>query len=418
MSVLVPCKELSNSIKKIQDPSFPCPEELLEIAIDSHIARLEEESLLERDDPFFIADLGQIARQHRAWKQCLPEIQPYYAVKCNSDPTLLKCLATLGTGFDCASVEEMRVVLSLGVNPSRILFANPCKSAAAIDFARRAGVMLTTFDNIDELDKIKLHMPNAALLLRIHANDDSALIPLGEKFGAHLNMVESLISRAWNLQLNVVGVSFHVGTGASNSQAFCQAIKDARYLFSLAERQGFNPTILDIGGGFQDSHFSHMAPVVRTAIQNEFPSRVTVIAEPGRFYARSAYTLVSQVIARRCQPQKAASIEALNMLYQNDGVYGNFMNVILEKEILAPRLFRRDTSRGRPLVKSITKSGNERTTSTISTAGSHRYSIWGPTCDSIDCVVREMTFDREVRVGDWLIYRNMGGRCSFRSFSW
>jgi ornithine decarboxylase len=69
-------------------------------------------------------------------------------------------------------VEEMRAVLSLGVNPSLILFANPYKSAAAIDFARRAGVMLTTFDNIDELEKIIVHIPGAALLLRIHANDE------------------------------------------------------------------------------------------------------------------------------------------------------------------------------------------------------------------------------------------------------
>ncbi|KAJ5678739.1 hypothetical protein N7462_006983 [Penicillium macrosclerotiorum] len=378
MNLLPPPGELLENHKLIQSTLFPCPEKLLDLAIESHIAYLEEESLLERDDSFFIADLGQVARQHRAWRQVLPEVHPYYAVKCNSDPTLLKCLADLGTGFDCASVEEMRIVLSLGVDPSLILFANPCKSTSAMNFARRAGVVMTTFDNIDELEKVKLHMPDAALLLRIHANDDGALICFGEKFGAHLDITETLISRAWDLQLSIVGVSFHVGTGASNPQAFCQAIKDARHVFGLAENQGFNPTILDIGGGFQDTHFSSMAPIVRAAIHKEFSSKVTVIAEPGRYYARSAYTIVSQIIARRCQTGTSALTGFPNMLYQNDGVYGNFMNVIMEKEIMTPQ--------------------NGKASDTLPLAVNHRYSIWGPTCDSIDCVVRDISFDRDVKV--------------------
>lgn len=80
-----------------------------------------------------------------------------------------------------------------------------------MDFARQVGVTRTTFDNFDELEKIKLHMPQAELLLRIYASDESALIPLGDKFGAPLDTTEGLLLRAWDLQLNVVGVSFHVG---------------------------------------------------------------------------------------------------------------------------------------------------------------------------------------------------------------
>ena len=132
-------------------------------------------------------------------------------MKCNSDPTILKFLANLGTGFDCASVEEMRVVLNLGVDPARIIFANPCKSPASLIFARKAGIFCTTFDNIDELDSIKQHMPESQLILRIYANDDSALISFGEKFGAQLDTTATLLSRAWELGLEVIGVSFHVG---------------------------------------------------------------------------------------------------------------------------------------------------------------------------------------------------------------
>ncbi len=55
------------------------------------------------DDPFHVVDLGQVLELHRDWMTALPTITPFYAVKCNNDPALLKTLAALGTGFDCAS---------------------------------------------------------------------------------------------------------------------------------------------------------------------------------------------------------------------------------------------------------------------------------------------------------------------------
>lgn len=221
----------------------PCPEELVDLAIENHIIQIERPNRIGGDESFFIADLGQVIRQHQRWTKNLPSVRPYYgiytllfistqsilqvdisscthngmlifshtAIKCNSDPTLLKLLADQGTGFDCASVAEIRAVLDLGVDPAHIIFANPCKAPAALVFARQAGVMRTTFDNLDELDSIKAHMPEAKLLLRIYANDDGALISLSDKFGAHLDTTQPLLSRAWELGLDVVGVSFHVG---------------------------------------------------------------------------------------------------------------------------------------------------------------------------------------------------------------
>jgi ornithine decarboxylase len=338
-------------------------------------------------------------------------------------------LADLGTGFDCASIEEMRAVLNLGVDPARILFANPCKAPAAVAFASEVGVLRTTFDNIDELDTIKAHMPEAQLLLRIYANDEGAFICLGEKFGAHMDTTEELLSRAWELGLNIVGVSFHVGkyltlksfglnisiftypgTGATNPTAFYNAIKDARLVFLQAERLGFHPKILDIGGGFQDNCFESMAPVIWDAIRAQFPIGITTIAEPGRFYARSVYTLVCQVISRRRQLGSAASSGVPDMLYQNDGIYGNFMNVIMEKEIMVPHLVKpkKETQDG-IFLKNKTKGVSKKVGDVVPESAEHRYSVWGPTCDSTDCVVREVSLDTEVNIGDWLKYKDMGG---------
>jgi ornithine decarboxylase len=137
-------------------------------------------------------------------------------VKCNSDPTLLRLLAEQGTGFDCASIGEMRSVLSLGVDPSRIIFANPCKSALSLVFAQMSGVNLATFDNLDELDSIKTYHPDCRLVLRIFACDDDALLNLSQKFGAPEGSLLRLLERARELDLNVTGVSFHVGMPRKN----------------------------------------------------------------------------------------------------------------------------------------------------------------------------------------------------------
>ena len=55
------------------------------------------------EDSFYVVDLGRVIHLYDAWKDKLPLVQPFYAVKCNEDPALIKTLAALGTGFDCAS---------------------------------------------------------------------------------------------------------------------------------------------------------------------------------------------------------------------------------------------------------------------------------------------------------------------------
>lgn len=74
---------------------------------------------------------------------------------------MLETLAALGTGFDCASREEIRKVLSLGVHPSRIVYANPTKKQSHLKYAAAVGVDLMTFDNEYELYKVKDLYPNA-----------------------------------------------------------------------------------------------------------------------------------------------------------------------------------------------------------------------------------------------------------------
>jgi ornithine decarboxylase len=100
-------------------------------------------------------------------------------------PALLKLLASLGAGFDCASKAELEAVLSMGVPKDRIIFAHPCKRACDLRFARDAGVQMTTFDTESELNKVASAYPGIKLVLRVRC-DDPEVSPLPLVHGSGL----------------------------------------------------------------------------------------------------------------------------------------------------------------------------------------------------------------------------------------
>ena len=119
------------------------------------------EQVFELNNPttaFYIINLGDIIRQYKLWRELFPYIEPRYAVKCNPNPVILDALASLGCNFDCASENEMKMVIEITKDPSRIIFANPCKMSSQIRYARANDVDLMTFDCEEELYKIKLYL--------------------------------------------------------------------------------------------------------------------------------------------------------------------------------------------------------------------------------------------------------------------
>jgi len=216
---------------------------------------------------------------------------------------VVRLLAALGAGFDCASLGEINQVLELGVEPSRIIFANPCKATSFVRAAARSNVDMMTFDNADELVKIVRVHPNAKLVIRILADDSKSLCRLGLKFGAQLSAVPALLKKARELKLDVIGVSFHVGSGCFDPEAFGDAVSRAKEVFTMAKAVGYRFHLLDVGGGFEDNTFERMAVVLKEAIDLHFPHRqadgIKVIAEPGRFFVSKAFTLATNIIARR-----------------------------------------------------------------------------------------------------------------------
>jgi ornithine decarboxylase len=230
---------------------------------------------------------------------------------------------------------------------------------------------------------------------------------LSMKFGAAMDATKELLELAKHLGLNVVGVAFHVGSGASDPNAFLKAVQDAHYVFDQAADLGFNMHTLDVGGGYCSETFEVMAATLSAALDQYFPPHIRIIGEPGRYYVSTAFTLACLVTSRRTVVDPTLDTTSY-MLYMNDGVYGNFSSIIFDHQHPIPTILKC----GNRFLYGVTASGYD-------TPNATEYSIWGPTCDGIDVISERTSFHDVLDVGDWLYFEEMGAytKCSATRFN-
>ena len=159
-------------------------------------ARLELLQVLAREHgtPIFVIDHEKIRENYREFREHMPDVQVYFAVKANSNPEIVKTLYDMGCSFDVASMPEFMIVYeNIKTMPKKerldwiwdkIIYANtikPIETLEALDQYRP----LVTFDNIYGLRKISEHAPHAGLVLRIRVPNTGSMVELSSKFGAH-----------------------------------------------------------------------------------------------------------------------------------------------------------------------------------------------------------------------------------------
>ncbi|KAF5304672.1 hypothetical protein FQA39_LY09449 [Lamprigera yunnana] len=341
-------------------------------------------------NPFFLFNVDDTIFKYNLWKEVLPRVQPHYAVKCNNCSMVLRVLAALGTNFDCATEFEMQQVISLGVDPSRIIYAHTTKMLTCLKYAKENNINLITFDNEEELYKMKQIYPEARIIIRIKY-DGKAMCKFGVKFGCDpYTEAEKLLQVAFNLNMNVVGVSFHTGSELSTPSTLYDAIKAAHHVFQCGLNLGFDLNVLDIGGGYPGEHGYLLLPYsnyINMALEEYFPNTsVTIIAEPGTYFVKSAFTLACSVHSLRKNHLNRDEVDkrALYDYYLTDGVFGNMSAVLSNYFQFIPKLL-------------VTPKENNQYLSTF----------WGPTCDPVDRIKENMYFPK-LKIGDWIIFDEMG----------
>ncbi|MCM8775475.1 MAG: type III PLP-dependent enzyme [Candidatus Omnitrophica bacterium] len=336
--------------------------------------------------PFMMIRRNILQRQYRRFRHCLPEVTPYYAIKANPHPGVIKEFVRLGAGFDVASGAELKTVLALGASANKVIFANTIKMPDDIILARRRGVRLMTFDNEPELYKLSEHYPRAHVLVRIKVENQGSIVQLSLKFGADPDQAFYLLRKAQALGLTPLGVSFHVGSQSTNVENYLQALEITAHIFKEAERSGMPLKVVDIGGGFPIQYFDNeigvnferMVRQIRKQIKLLFEKNVKFIAEPGRFLVGPAGVLVTQVIGRTFRNNK-------NYYYLNDGMYGDFSGMVFDHCKYEFKTLRR----GQKFLSALA----------------------GPTCDSFDTLSLNEEIP-ELYVNDVIYVKNIGAYSS------
>lgn len=351
-----------------------------------------------KDRSFHIVDLRKVVQKTALWNKAFPTVRPYFSVKTNHDPVVLKTLGALGVGFDCSTIEEIQQVSSIiGVNSEKdIIFAHPRKPRSSISESFKLGVRVTVVDSVEELRKIQQlalgFKPD--VLIRIKTEDSKSGTPLSVKFGASLEEAQEIIAYAFNNNIkSLAGISFHVGSNNLDSTAYTKAIEDSgRLIEGLNKRFGRQLNILDIGGGWpggRDEDFMRIAHNVTKTMQQHIPSPIELVAEPGRFLCSDCTTLVSRVLGKKVDFTNKGNKQIAYFI--NNGVYGFFLSSLYYNHNL----------------KKTLKEGWKFSLLNEDKKEPHLTKLWGPTLDSGDLVADGIQLP-ELEEGNLILADGMG----------
>ena len=354
----------------------------------------------EHGTPVVAIDHAQLRKNYATFKRHLPRVQAYYAVKANSDAAIVRTLFEAGASFDVASMPEFKTVYAcIQDMPAKerqawiwdkIIYANPIKAEDTLQELDQYKP-LVTYDNPEELKKIKQHAPNAGLALRLRVPNTGAMVELSSKFGCAPGEAVDLILAAHDMGLSVEGLSFHVGSQTTNVDNYVQALQLSAHVFQEAKDRGYDKmNLLDIGGGFPAPYdatvkpFSELAKMLNRELDRLFPKSVEIIAEPGRFMVATAATAVATIIGKATRDGKLC-------YYIDDGVYHTFSGVIFDH-------CHYHFSSFKPGTKQVA-------------------SVFGPTCDALDVVSMTEQLPANLQLGDLLYSENIGAY-SVASSTW
>lgn len=348
-----------------------------EVSLDFEIVRQAAKQKYTR--PFLILDTAIVRAKARRFRAAMPRVRPHYAVKANPDRRVLKVLAQEGVGFEIASTAELDLLLGLGVPAGEIFFSNPVKSREGVAYAAAKGVEWFVVDSADEMRKVFEVVPGAKQYLRIAAPNIGSDWPLSGKFGAGAADTREIVALAAKLCVDLAGVTFHVGSQCRNPENWRVAMEKARGVFDQMLKLGLKPRLLNIGGGFPVRHVKPIPSIeVIGEVVNEglraFPPEVQVIAEPGRYLVSDAGYFVCRVLG-------TASRAGKRWMHWDAGMFGG---VIETTEGLKYKI---RTDRSGPDIP---------------------WTVGGPTCDSVDVVLRDEPLPSDLQEGDFVYIRNAG----------
>ena len=242
-----------------------------------------------------------------------------YAVKANSNLTLLRRFVEWGTGFEVVSGGELFRVLEAGASPDSVILSGVGKTRDEIRHALDAGVLFLSVESQPELELISEIAVatgcSARVVFRINPDVDPRTHPYistglkRNKFGISLSDASSVIHAGTSLPgVTIVGIGCHIGSQITELDPFEEAIAGIVDLARDLVRQGIALEYLDVGGGLGISYDAEEPPSLeayaRTVRSVSEDLGLTLILEPGRVIAGNAGVLLCRVIRKKTHGDK------------------------------------------------------------------------------------------------------------------
>lgn len=335
--------------------------------------------------PFLLLDLDILKENYYRVQNITQDTEVFYAVKSNSHPRIVETLRDLGSSFDVASKGEIELLLSLGVEPSKISYGNTIKKEKDIAFAYQKGINLFVLDSRMEAAKIARNAPCSSVFVRLEMSSTDSDWPLSKKFGTDMDHVKELLIYSRELGLKPLGISFHVGSQTYNKYKWKEAlIQVSEVFFDLKENYGIDLNLINTGGGMPVLHtrpvptVEEIGEVIRDSVDQylNFVRDLRLLVEPGRSMVGNIGTLVSTVVLRSQKQQD-------EWVYLDAGVFHGLMETIEN--------FRYE----------IIVDGKEEVETKI-------FSLAGPTCDSVDLIYEEVELPENITLDDIVYFKNAG----------
>ncbi|EAK0950996.1 diaminopimelate decarboxylase [Campylobacter lari] len=275
----------------------------------------------EHSTPFYIYDFDKIKERFTMLKDAFKarKSQIFYAVKANSNLSVLKLLVSLDSGFDCVSAGEIYRALKAGAKNYKIIFSGVGKSADELKYALEQNILYVNLESYEEmllLEQIaKESQKIARISIRVNPNVDAKTHPYistglhENKFGVDIESAKKMYLYVKNSQfLEPVGVHFHIGSQILDISSIHEASMIVAKLVKELLALKINIKFFDIGGGLGVCYKDEQEPNLYDYAQGILASLqgldVCIGMEPGRFLVANAGEFVTKVLYEKFNDKK------------------------------------------------------------------------------------------------------------------
>ncbi|MCT7565861.1 diaminopimelate decarboxylase [Aliarcobacter butzleri] len=271
--------------------------------------------------PYYVYDFKYITNQYEELKSAFRARKSLiaYAVKANSNLSVIKHLANLGAGADCVSIGEVKRALKVGIPSYKIIFSGVGKIDDEIRQALELDILMINVESDAELQRVEIIAKElgkvARISIRVNPNIDPKTHPYistglhENKFGVDIDTAKRMYIQCKNSDfLDPVGIHCHIGSQLTELQPIKEAVKIVADLVRNLKAIKIELSFIDIGGGlgiiYKDEKLIDTYEYAQSILETMFGLDITIICEPGRFIVGNSGIFVTKVLYEKINGNK------------------------------------------------------------------------------------------------------------------